>query len=323
MGRFQTLWRGLILTALPTLLVSTVSAVSIVEVPSFGSNPGNLRMFKFVPKKMNSPRALVVVIHGCLQSAEEFDAESGWTEIAERGGFALVYPEQKKENNGASCFNWFQSGDARRDHGEMLSIYEMVQKMVRDENLSKDQVYLTGFSSGGAFTAAILANYPEVFKGAAIFSGVPYGCANSLNEGYLCMNGMYKKEAKEWGDLVREAVNYKGPRPTVAIWHGTSDSVIKPLVADELVKQWTNVMGTSEKPVKEVKTNKVTYQAFASPSGVVRVEYYQLQGYKHGHPIKPGTGKENCGKVGRYVLDAGICGAYVMARTWGLITSND
>jgi len=306
--------------ALATAATATVQAAGVEEVQQFGSNPGGLKMYKYVPKNMKNPKAMVLVLHGCLQNVSESDDEPGWISLADRGGFALLFPEQQKANNGAQCFNWFTPADARRGQGELESISQMIQKMIKDEGVSPQHFYLSGFSSGGAVAAAMLANYPEVFQGAAIFSGVPYGCANAVNDGFLCMNGMYKKTAKEWGDLVRAAAKYNGPRAKVSIWHGTSDQIIRPLVGDELVKQWTDVMGTPATPAQEKKTPGLTYQAFASSNGSIAVEYYQVLGMKHGQPIKTGSGKDACGKTGRYVLDAKVCGSYVMTRTWGLLT---
>lgn len=324
MMKAKVSWKGLFLgTVLSLFSLTSGAALELTEVKDFGSNPGNLKMFKFLPSKLNSPRPLVVVMHGCTQNVAQYEHDSGWTKIAERGGFAIAYVEQKSENNATSCFNWFQESDARRGQGEMLSIHQMILKMIKDEGISKDHIFIAGFSSGAAFAAAALANYPDVFKGGAIFSGVPYGCANSLNEAFLCMNGMYKKEPKEWGKLVRDSFEYRGPRPTVAVWHGTGDTVIKPVVADELVEQWMDVLGTSEKPAKEVKTNNLTYKAWASPSGQIQVEYFLMQGIRHGHPIKPGTSKDSCGVESKYVLDSGICGAYVMSRSWGILGVND
>src|SRR2546423_6270469 len=102
----------------------------LTELTGFGSNPGALRMFTYVPKKLAAAPALVVVLHGCTQSAASYDLGTGWSTLAERYGFVLLLPEQTAENNPKTCFNWFLPGDTVRDRGEVLSIRQMVEKTI-------------------------------------------------------------------------------------------------------------------------------------------------------------------------------------------------
>lgn len=105
---------------------SHVSASShLKETESFGPNPGALRMFTYLPPEVSAKCALLVVLHGCTQSAESYDRGAGWSTLAERFGFALLLPEQQRSNNPNGCFNWFQTGDIERGHGEALSIRQM------------------------------------------------------------------------------------------------------------------------------------------------------------------------------------------------------
>src|SRR3984957_9320630 len=102
----------------------------LTEVRGFGSNPGRLRMFKYVPTAPE--RALVVVLHGCTQNAEIYDFGAGWSTLAERYGFVLLMPQQEPSNNPNRCFNWFLSRHIERDKGETYSIRQMVEIMIRD-----------------------------------------------------------------------------------------------------------------------------------------------------------------------------------------------
>src|SRR5215470_13816916 len=85
-----------------------------VEVTSFGSNPGNLRMFKYLPEGLPASPPLVVVLHGCTQNARDFAAQSGWIGLADRLQLALAMPEQTQGNNPRNCFNWFVINHNRR-----------------------------------------------------------------------------------------------------------------------------------------------------------------------------------------------------------------
>src|SRR6516164_343386 len=167
---------------------SEALAASPIEVANFGSNPGNLRMFKFVPDQIPPSAALVVVMHGCTQNARTFANESGWIKLADRLQFALALPEQTQANNAQNCFNWFQPNNNKRDQGEALSIKQMVDKMKSDHDIDPKRIYATGLSSGGAMTSVMLATYPDVFAGGGIVAGLPYGCANSLTDAFQCMS---------------------------------------------------------------------------------------------------------------------------------------
>ena len=68
-------------------------------------------MFTYVPKSLSRTPALVVVLHGCTQSAASYDLGAGWSTLAERYGFVLLLPEQTPANNPKTCFNWFLPGD--------------------------------------------------------------------------------------------------------------------------------------------------------------------------------------------------------------------
>ena len=98
---------------------------------AFGSNPGKLRMFTYRPKVLADPAALVVVLHGCTQTAAGYNEGAGWSTLADRYGFALLLPEQQRANNPNGCFNWFLPEHSRRDQGEALSIRQMIEKSVQ------------------------------------------------------------------------------------------------------------------------------------------------------------------------------------------------
>src|ERR1700744_5702056 len=84
-------------------------------VSSFGSNPGNLNMYSYVPTGISGSAPLVVVMHGCTQNATTVASQSGWNTLADRHKFYVVYPEQNSANNSSTCFNWFLSGDQNRN----------------------------------------------------------------------------------------------------------------------------------------------------------------------------------------------------------------
>ena len=295
-------------------------AVFVRATPA-GSNLGNLKMVTVVPPGLPQGAPLVVVLHGCGQNAAEYDAGSGWSSLAARHGFALLYPEQQSSNNGNGCFNWFQPNDVTRGHGEVASIAEMIEQAVADHALDPARVYVTGLSAGGAMTAAMLATYPELFAGAAIIAGLPYGAASSMPEAFEAMRHVRSRPAQEWGDLVRSASPFAGPRPPVQIWHGTADTTVSAQAREEATKQWADVLGLHGVPRREAIGGAI-HREWLGDDGRVALETYELPGVGHGVPLHTASGDldESVGTPAAYMLEAGISSTRRIAAAWGLLT---
>ncbi len=296
----------------------TAPAFAQTEVTGFGSNPGNLRMFKHVPSALPAGAPLVVALHGCAQSAASYDAETGWQLFADRYRFALLLPQQQSANNSATCFNWFESGDIARGQGEALSIKQMIDRMIADHDIATSRVYITGLSAGGAMTAVMLATYPDVFAGGAILAGIPYRCGTGQTAAFSCMNTGTDLTPSQWGDKVRNAFAWSGPRPIVSIWHGDADYTVRPMNLAESMDQWTNVHGIDQTADVSDTIGGYPHRVYKDATGVPRVETWTITGMGHGTPVDPGTGETQCGAAGAYILDVNLCSSYYIARFFGL-----
>jgi poly(hydroxyalkanoate) depolymerase family esterase len=307
-------------TLVAGLLAGTTpaSAASIVEVTGFGSNPGALKMFRYVPDGLPSGRPVVVALHGCTQTAAGYGTGSGWTQMADRFGFSVVLPEQESANNSNKCFNWFQSGDITRGQGEAESIAQMVRRQVSDVGADPARVEVTGLSAGGAMTAVMLATYPELFANGGVVAGLAFKCATSMIDAFTCMNPGKDQTPAQLGDAVRGASGgFTGPWPTVSVWQGDADFTVRPSNMTELVEQWTNVHGIPATPTSTDTVAGYPHAMYAS-GGRTLVETYTITGMGHGQPLDPGTADGQCGTAGAFLLDVNICAAWQMSTTWGL-----
>lgn len=301
-------------------------ATPLTEITDFGSNPGNLRMLTYPPNPPDGAAratALVVVLHGCTQTAAGYDYAAGWSTLADRHGFALLLPEQKRENNPNGCFNWFEPRHVQRDAGEARSIREMVERMIVDHGIDRRRVYVTGLSAGGAMTSVMLATYPEVFAGGGIIAGLPYGCAAGMPEAFDCMFQGRSKPAREWGDRVRAASAHTGAWPKISVWHGSADTTVTPVNAAEIIKQWTDVHGLGPVPALESTVNGHPYRVWRNAEGEALVESYTITGMGHGTPVAPGAGEDQGGAAAPFMLDVGISASHHLARFWGLMTEGE
>jgi poly(hydroxyalkanoate) depolymerase family esterase len=292
------------------------SAAAIGEITGFGSNPGALKMFRYVPDGLPAGRPVVVAMHGCTQDATGYATGTGWRALADQWQFTLVLPQQQQVNNASKCFNWFQSTDTARGAGEAESIAQMVRRTKTDTSAS--QVYATGLSAGGAMTTVMLSAYPEMFAGGGVVAGLPYRCAASLIDAFSCMYPGKDFTARQWGDKVRAASSHTGPWPVVSIWQGTADYTVAPANQREITEQWTDVHGIPGTPSTTDTVAGYPHATYRDQSGRALVETYSITGMAHGQPIDPGTGAGKCGTAAPYILDVNVCSAWYIGKFWGL-----
>lgn len=288
------------------------------KLPARFANPGALRAFCHVPEGLQPGAGLVVVLHGCTQTAAGYDQGSGWSQLADRRGFAVLFPEQTNANNQNLCFNWFQDGDARRGGGEAASIAAMTQAMCKQYGLDPARVFVTGLSAGGAMTSVMLAAYPDLFAGGAIIAGMPYGCASSVAEAFACMGGRSQVDAAALPDKVRRAAGHKGPWPRVSVWHGGADHIVVPGNADAIVAQWAPLHELSMKPSRTGRVEGYPHHQWLGPAGEIVIERYDITGMAHGTPLMPGTDDGQSGVAGAHMLDAGISSTDRIAAFFGV-----
>lgn len=300
-----------------TLAPTTARSARLRALRDFSSNPGHLNAWFFAPPHAAGEVPLVVVLHGCTQTAHGYDIGSGWSQLAEAHGFAVLYPEQQRANNPNLCFNWFELGDTRRRDGEALSIAHMIDAMIERHGVDPNRVFITGLSAGGAMTSAMLASYPEKFAGGAIIAGLPHGAAASMPEAFQQMQ-RHTPSNRTTGAAIRRASEHRGAWPTVSVWHGTADTIVHSSNADAIVRQWLEVHGLPDTPTETGKVDGHARRAWRDAAGRLLIEEYRIAGMDHGVPLAT-QGESGCGEAGAFMLEAGISATVHSAREWGLL----
>lgn len=284
---------------------------------TFGPNPGALDARYFAPDNLPPGAPLVVVLHGCTQDPASYDACAGWSRLAERSGFAVLYPQQRRENNANLCFNWFSPADAARGGGEALSIKSMIDTMVADHHLDPSRVFITGLSAGGAMTGVMLATYPELFAGGAIIAGVPFGVAHSVPEAFEAMRGTRRSSRRALGDVVRQASSAKA-WPRVSVWQGSADHTVAPANADAIVSQWLEVQNLPDAPSLSETAGAKTRRLWTDGDGRPLVESIVIAGMGHGTPVAAGGNGDEV--AGPFMLDVGVSSTVHCALSWQIAT---
>ncbi len=292
------------------------------HLAGFGSDPGALRARLYLPKRLPAAAPLVIVLHGCTQSAAVYDEGSGWSHLADQEKFAVLYPEQQRANNTNLCFNWFVPGDIRRNEGEALSIRQMIETFVTAHGLDRRRIFVTGLSAGGAMASVMLATYPEIFAGGAIIAGLPFGGATTIPEAFESMRGQDGHSEFKLRGLVLGASMHQGPWPTISVWQGSADRTVDSSNAEAIVRQWREIHGLREKPTRMEMIEGHQRLVWCDAKGRAVIEKYIIAGMAHGTPLKT-AGQHGLGRAGAFMLEAGISSTRHIARFWGLLQSSE
>ena len=170
----------------------------------------------YIPaKRPQTAMPLIVMLHGCTQSPEDFAAGTGMNPLAEEFGCLIAYPAQPSGANLQKCWNWFRPADQGRNHGEPALIASLTRDILRDCPADPTRVYIAGLSAGGAAAAIVAAAYPDIFSAVGVHSGLPVGAAGDVASAFSAMqNGAP-------GQPLRT------PVPTIA-FHGLADTTVHP-----------------------------------------------------------------------------------------------
>jgi len=178
---------------------------------------------------------LVVMLHGCTQSIDEFAQGTRMNVLADRYGFAVVYPEQSKHAHSHRCWHWYDSGESAGG-AEARAVASLVDALVAQHGFDSERVYVAGISAGAGLTALLALHFPERFAAVALHSGPAIGEAHS---GITAMDVMRRGARRDPVELVDEATDVAHhPGMPAIIIHGDADHVVAPVNADQLATQF-------------------------------------------------------------------------------------
>lgn len=248
---------------------------------SFTNHAGTRSYKLYIPDAYSGQALpLLVMLHGCTQTPDDFAVGTGMNRIAEEAGCFVLYPAQAHSANHAKCWNWFMSGDQRRDEGEPAIIADLTREIVRTYKLDARRVYVAGLSAGGAMAAVMANTYPELYAAAGVHSGLAYAVAHDLPSALSAMRGS--------GGGPTKATASAAPVPTI-VFHGDRDTTVHPCNADRLAPQAGIVQPPSQVNGFTVKVQKgrvpgghpYTRALHQDSSGEVTLEQWTIHGGRH------------------------------------------
>lgn len=217
---------------------------------SFTSDAGTRAYKLYVPTTYAAQPELrlplVVLLHGCTQSADDFAAGTRMNALAEQHGFLVAYPEQATNANGSRCWNWFRASDQQRDSGEPSLIAGITREILTAYRVDERRIYVAGLSAGAAMAVVLGATYPDLYAAVGAHSGLAYASAHDVPSAFAAMKGGAAGSRGGYRDNMRHAARAV---PTI-VFHGDADQTVASangaLIVDQAIGALCNRADFSE-----------------------------------------------------------------------------
>lgn len=184
------------------------------------------------------PAPLVMMLHGCQQTALEFKADTALLELAEQEKFWVVYPEQNTSAHPLRCWRWFDAEHQERERGEPGALRAIVADIQESHTIDTEQIYVAGLSAGAAMTVILVTVYGDVFQKGFALAGLPYQAArNEFEVAWAMGAGVPDPVAK--GRSAYAAMVPDTPMASLFVMHGQADLVVAFINGVHLIQQWT------------------------------------------------------------------------------------
>ncbi len=252
------------------------AASSRFEERSYTGPEGTMTYWLYLPAGMTAAMPVVVMLHGCTQSPQDFARGTGMNALADEMGFIVAYPSQPAAANMQKCWNWFKPGDQQRDSGEPAMIAAITRAVIDDHHADRERVYVAGLSAGGAAAAIMGAAYPDVYAAIGVHSGLACGAANSMWSAFSAMRS---------GAPATPAPTDDGRFVPVITFHGDNDMTVHAVNSAHIVEAAAIRSATplTTRTEKGVSTGKRKFSRVISsgPDKLPVIEHWTIHGAGH------------------------------------------
>jgi poly(hydroxyalkanoate) depolymerase family esterase len=256
------------------------------------SNQAGTRAYKlYVPsQRSEAARPLIVMLHGCTQSADEFARGTQMNRLAEEQGFLVLYPEQAASGNTSKCWNWFQPQDQQRDKGEPSLLAGMVGEVARAHDVDERRVFVAGLSAGAAMAVVLGETYPDIFAAVGAHSGLPFASAHDIPSAMAAMKGGRGRGlASLPGAAGKRSCRHRVP---TIVFHGDRDHTVQYSNGAAILEQASDAYGagcdgnrdtlsTSTEKGVAAGGRKFSRSVHAAADGRPHLELWTLHGAGH------------------------------------------
>lgn len=226
-----------------------------------------------------APMPLVVMLHGCKQTPDDFAAGTRMNQLAEQHGFLVAYPAQTARANGSNCWNWFERAHQHRNGAEPSLLAGIVADVVRMHAVDDSRVFVAGLSAGAAMAVILGREYPELFAAVAVHSGLPAGAAHDVPSAFAAMQGRQGSPA---------AVHAASQALPTIVFHGDADATVTAANGAAVVGQAVSAFEQQRAPLQRVTqtaagtaSRRCTVTRFVADDGKTAVEEWVVHGGAH------------------------------------------
>lgn len=304
------------------VLCCSFSLKALEEIVDFGENPGNLRMFLYSPKSTENAQNLrvVIVLHGCSQSAKKIELQSGWSKLAEKYGFIVIYPQERISNNPMSCFRWYSYDKKELD--EVNSVMSMLSFVQNNYSVDSSRFFIYGVSAGAVLGVHTMVRNPESFSAGASLAGGPFKIGKRGIDLLTKLTFPVDRTPSEW--LKRIPISSKVKVfPKLIVLHGTADPVNHFKNSIELTEQWSTVVHTSQSAdsveLQFCQNESIKRSLYFDKNQQSKIVLYEILDGGHTIPIDPGHLPHQGGTSGAFTADRDWFSTYYIAKDFGLI----
>ncbi len=247
---------------------------------SFACAAGSRSYKLYIPRRPQTVRrALLVMLHGGTQDADDFAAGTRMNTLAEQHGFIVAYPNQSKTANASLCWNWFSPENQMRGRGEPSIIAGITSEIIADCAVDPARVFVAGLSAGGAMAAVMGATYPDLYAAVGVHSGLPYRSAADLPSAFAAMRG----DARLRGRRSRKSrgTGDDSPRIRTIVFHGDADHIVHPSNAANMVEAKRASESVERAEARHAATRAHTRTVTRDKTGAVVVEKWLVHGSGH------------------------------------------
>ena len=237
----------------------------------YAGEAGSIGYWLHVPEgHAKQDLALVLMLHGCTQTPQDFAAGTRMNQLADEYGLVVAYPHQTRGANPNGCWNWFLGRNQMRGSGEPAVLAGLARSLAAEFGIAPSRIFVAGLSAGGAMADILACEYPDVFSAAGIHSGLPQGAARDVPSAFAAMNGSAGfAAAKAQGRASRKIV-----------FHGSGDATVHP-VNGERILDGLRGKGAEIISDREVGGRKVGHTVVQDETGRTVAEHWFIHGTGH------------------------------------------